>query len=165
MIDLIVVCVLCGCCSGLGFAFFSVTSLVCGFNPLSQWQPNSSRHHRVEEYGDVEKRGWRMLCCDGAHHQKSPSPRERYGERVQVDRWWIYRWRGIDRLFNIWIKHMTVEGRKALNGVVWLTRISTAFSTANFFFFHIYTLRYYRVHSFLNWTFPLRNLLSKPVKR
>ena len=110
----------------------------------------------------ARERGWRMLCFDGAHHQKSPSPRERYGERVQVDRWWIYRWRGIDRLFNIWIKHMTVEGRKALNGVVWLTRISTAFSTANFFFFHIYTLRYYRVHSFLNWTFPF---LSKPVKR
>ena len=55
MIDLIVVCVLCGCCSGLGFAFFSVTSLVCGFNPLSQWQPNSSRHHRVEEWRDVER--------------------------------------------------------------------------------------------------------------
>lgn len=113
----------------------------------------------------ARERGWRMLCFDGAHHQKSPSPRDR--ERVQVDRWCMFwyrwrSWRGIDRLFNIWIKHMTVEGRKALNGVVWLTRISTAFSTANFFFFHIYTLRYYRVHSFLNWTFPF---LSKPVKR
>ena len=154
MIDLIVVCVLCGCCSGLGFAFFSVTSLVCGFNPLSQWQPNSSRHHRVEEWREREKGLKNMLCCDGAHHQKSPSPRERDMERESKLIVGEYRWRGIDRLFNIWIKHMTVEGRKALNGVVWLTRISTAFSTANFFFFHIYTLRYYRVHSFLDWTFP-----------
>ena len=35
MIDLIVVCVLCGCCSGLGFAFFSVTSLSFAASILS----------------------------------------------------------------------------------------------------------------------------------
>ena len=154
MIDLIVVCVLCGCCSGLGFAFFSVTSLVCGFNPLSQWQPNSSRHHRVEEWRDVEReKGLKNVVLWWRSPPKitfSERDMERESKLIVGE----YRWRGIDRLFNIWIKHMTVEGRKALNGVVWLTRISTAFSTANFFFFHIYTLRYYRVHSFLDWTFP-----------
>ena len=113
-----------------------------------------------------EKRGWRFCCVVMALTTKNHLLREIWRESPS----WSLVYRtgeegGIDRLFNIWIKHMTVEGRKALNGVVWLTRISTAFSTANFFFFHIYTLRYYRVHSFLNWTFPLRNLLSKPVKR
>ena len=156
MIDLIVVCVLCGCCSGLGFAFFSVTSLVCGFNPLSQWQPKAQDTTAWNRMSWVEwERGWR-ICVLMALSTKFPKR-----ERVQVERCMLILVpvkkklrRRIDRLFNTWIKHMTVEGRKALNGVVWLTRISTAFSTANFFFFHIYTLRYYRVHSFLNSTFP-----------
>lgn len=92
MIDLIVVCVLCGCCSGLGFAFFSVTSLVCGFNPLSQWQPNSSRHHRVEVEREREKGLKILLCCDGAHHQKSPSPRDMERESKLIVGV-LYRWR------------------------------------------------------------------------
>ena len=36
MIDLIVVCVLCGCCSGLGFAFEFFRALVCGLSQNSQ---------------------------------------------------------------------------------------------------------------------------------
>ena len=104
-----------------------------------------SRHHRVEVFLRVEwERGWRIESCfDGAlskitfpWESKSPSWAFRVLILVPVKKKLR---RGIDRLFNTWIKHMTVEGRKALNGVVWLTRISTAFSTANFFFSYLYS--------------------------
>ena len=161
MIDLIVVCVLCGCCSGLGFAFFSVTSLVCGFNPLSQWQPNSSRHHRVEEWRDVERKGVEECCVVMALTTKNHLLRERYGERVQVDRWWIPVKRNwpviqyLNKTYDSW-REKSSKWRCVVN-----QNINRFFNRKFLFFSYLYS-KILSSSFFSRLNLPL---LSKPVKR
>ena len=114
-----------------------------------------SRHHRVEwRLSWVEwERGW--MCFDGAlnkipQERKSPSwalyvDSGTGEEEVEKKNWPVIQY--LNKTYDSW-REKSSKWRCVVNQNI------NRFFNRKFLFFHIYTLRYYRVHSFLNSTFP-----------